>query len=129
MFPGSGRTVAASGGVIGGVSHSGGMAGQGVSRRVDPLVFAGAPRYHAGGMVGLKPDERPAILQTGEEVLSRGDSRNAANGGRGGGSGYRIVNVLDPALVSSYLESAAGEKTILNVIQRNPSQVRQVIGG
>lgn len=129
VFPGSGRTVAASGGVIGGVSHSGGMAGQGVSRRVDPLVFAGAPRYHAGGMVGLKPDERPAILQTGEEVLSRGDSRNAANGGRGGGSGYRIVNVLDPALVSSYLESAAGEKTILNVIQRNPSQVRQVIGG
>lgn len=129
VFPGSGRTVAASGGVIGGVSHSGGMAGQGVSRRVDPLVFAGAPRYHAGGMVGLKPDERPAILQTGEEVLSRGDSRNAANGGRGGGSGYRIVNVLDPALVSSYLESAAGEKTILNVIQRNPAQVRQVIGG
>lgn len=110
--------------------HSGGTVGQGggTSRAVNPLVFAGAPRYHSGGMVGLKPDERPAILQTGEEVLSRKDPRNQANGGAQGGSGYRIVNVLDPGLVSNFMESSAGEKTIMNIIGRNPSQVRQLIG-
>jgi len=132
VFPGAGKTAASAGSVASVASrtlHSGGMAGQGAPRRVNPLVFAGAPRYHSGALVGLKPDERPAILQTGEEVLSRTDQRNANNGGNGKGGGYRIVNVLDPALVSNYLESAAGEKTILNVIQRNPSQVRQVIGG
>lgn len=130
FFPGAGKTAGAAGAVAARTNHAGGMAGTGPIRMVDPLVFAGAPRYHSGGMVGLKAGEVPAILQTGEEVLSRSDPRNAANGGaNGGGSGYRIVNVLDPALVSNYLESSAGEKTVLNVIQRNPSQVRQLIGG
>lgn len=130
FFPGAGKSAGAAGAISAGLKHGGGMVGQGTLRAVDPLVFAGAPRYHSGGMVGLKPGEVPAILQTGEEVLSRADPRNAANGGgNGGGSGYRIVNVLDPALVSNYLESSSGEKTILNVIQRNPSQVRQLIGG
>jgi phage-related minor tail protein len=124
IYPGLGKATAAVMGV--GVKHSGGMAGTGPRRQVSPLLFAGAPRYHDGGMVGIKPDERPAILQTGEEVLSRSDPRNRANGGAG--SGYRIVNVLDPALVSSYLESAAGERTVLNVIGRNPGSVRQLIG-
>lgn len=111
-------------------AHTGAIVGGagGTRTMVNPLVFAGAPRYHSGGMVGLKPDERPAILQTGEEVLARNDPRNAANGGGGAGSGYRIVNVLDPGLVSNYLESSSGERTIMNVIGRNPSQVRQLIG-
>jgi hypothetical protein len=43
--------------------------------------FDNAPRYHAGGMVGLTPNEIPAILQRGEEVLARSNARNAANGG------------------------------------------------
>lgn len=115
------------GGFLAGVFHSGGMVGGAApSRAVNPLLFAGAPRYHSGGMVGLKPDERPAILQTGEEVLSRSDPRNAANGG-GAGAGVRILNVIDPAMVSDYLASSAGEKTILNVLQRNPVAVRQVL--
>ncbi len=114
------------GGFLAGVLHSGGMVGGGARRAVNPLLFAGAPRYHSGGMVGLKPDERPAILQTGEEVLSRTDPRNAANGG-GGGNGTRIINVIDPSMVSDYLASSAGEKTILNVLQRNPGAVRQVL--
>lgn len=116
------------GGFLAGIFHSGGIVGQGApSRMVNPLLFAAAPRYHSGGMVGLKPDERPAILQTGEEVLSRSDPRNAANGGGGGGGGVRILNVIDPAMVSDYLASSAGEKTILNVLQRNPGAVRQVL--
>jgi tape measure domain-containing protein len=118
---------AGAGGIFAGLFHGGGMVGRttGPGRMVNPLVFAGAPRFHSGGMVGLRPDERPAILQTGEEVLSRTDPRNAGNGG---GSGYRIVNVLDPSLVSDYLDSSAGERTVLNLIGRNPGQVRQLLG-
>lgn len=126
IYPGLGKATSA--GMSAGVKHAGGMVGgPGVTRRVDPLIFAGAPRFHNGGMVGLKPGEVPAILQTGEEVLARNDPRNAANGGASG-NGYRIVNVLDPSLVSGYLESSAGERAVLNVISRNQGQVRQVIG-
>ncbi|HWH75547.1 MAG TPA: tape measure protein [Methylibium sp.] len=128
VFPGAGKMVAAVGGATASVQHSGGMAGTGPRRKVDPMLFFGAPRYHAGGLVGLKPDERPAILQTGEEVLSRVDPRNAANGGGAGGAGTRIINVIDPNLVGDYLTSASGERTILNVIERNAGAIRQKLG-
>jgi len=126
-----GAAVTAAIGFGAGVKHTGGMVGDGGTRRqVDPILFAGAPRYHSGGMVGLKPDERPAILQTGEEVLSRTDPRNRANGGleQQAGSGYRIVNVVDPSMVEGFLQSSAGERVVLNVISRNAGQVRQTIG-
>lgn len=110
------------------VTGGGGMRG----RMLNPAIFNAAPRYHDGGIVGLKANEVPAILQTGEEVLSRTDPRNAANGGlnadRGGGGGFRVVNVIDPSMVEDYLESSAGERTILNVIGRNPGAVKQLIG-
>jgi hypothetical protein len=38
---------------------------------VPAYAFAGAPRLHAGGWAGPRPDEVPAILQRGERVLSR----------------------------------------------------------
>lgn len=112
------------------VRHSGGMvtASGGSRRSVNPLIFAGAPRYHSGGMVGLKPGEVPAILQTGEEVLARNDPRNAANGG-GGGGGTRIINVLDPGLVQDYMTSSSGEKTFVNLIERNAGSIRQILAG
>src|SRR5690606_25261381 len=65
------------GGIFANVLHAGGVVGSpGPGRMVPALAFAGAPRLHAGGWAGLKPDEVPAILQRGERVLSR---REAAN--------------------------------------------------
>lgn len=59
--------------------HSGGIVGAGgTARTASPLLFAGARRYHSGGLAG---DEIPAILQRGEEVLTRRDPRHALNGG------------------------------------------------
>lgn len=61
--------------LIPGILHSGGVAGRdgyGHGRAVSPTVFAGAPRYHSGGVVGLRPGEVPAILQRGEVVLPKG---------------------------------------------------------
>lgn len=63
------------------IFHEGGVAGETApSRQVPAFVFAGAPRYHGGGIAGLKPDEVPAILQRGEEVVSRKDRQRRGTG-------------------------------------------------
>jgi hypothetical protein len=41
--------------------------------------------------------------------------------------GVRIVNVVDPSLAHDYLNSSAGERTILNVLARNAGAVKQVL--
>jgi hypothetical protein len=67
LFGGGGLSIPAS------LYHVGGLVGAGASRRQVPaLVFAGAPRLHAGAF--LKPDEVPAILQRGERVLNRAET-------------------------------------------------------
>ena len=72
---GGGGSVAAA------VSHNGGMVGlSGHTRAVPAAIFAAAPRMHAGGWAGLRPDEVPTILQRGERVLSRAE---VARGGGG----------------------------------------------
>jgi tape measure domain-containing protein len=116
------------------VAHSGGVVGPGwggVKRNVNPLVFAGAPRFHSGGIAGVRKGEVPAILQAGEEVLTKDDPRHVSNGGKSGGgadgNGIRIINVLDPSMVSDALGSASGERAIMNVIQRNASGIQRLL--
>lgn len=75
LFGGSGGGGLLGGKIIPGILHKGGVAGSsgyGHGRSFSPGVFAGAPRYHSGGIAGLKPDEVPAILQKGEVVLPKG---------------------------------------------------------
>jgi len=62
------------GAIIPGILHDGGVAGRDGyrhGRAVSPSTFAGAPRYHTGGIAGLKPNEVPAILQKGEIVIPK----------------------------------------------------------
>lgn len=60
--------------------HTGGLVGRdGRMRSVSPAMFAGARRYHTGGVAGLAPDEVPAILQRGERVIPRGGSMGGVN--------------------------------------------------
>jgi len=118
------------GGTGAGVKHTGGIMGQGGTiRQVNPAMFAAAPRYHSGGIAGLKAGEMPAILQKGEEVLTRNDPRHAANGGKGGGDGKntRVINVIDPNMVSDYMSSSQGEEVFLNIIQRNSGSIKQAL--
>ena len=69
------------GGATSVVLHGGGIVGseQAGFRSLPPMAFAGAPRYHSGGIAG---DEVPAILRKGEGVFTPGQM--AALGGRGG---------------------------------------------
>jgi hypothetical protein len=84
------------GGLLAGVFHSGGVVGQPSQMRAVPaMAFAGAPRYHNGGIAGLRSDEVPAILQRGERVLSRREV--AAGGGYGQGRSVQVVmNINTP---------------------------------
>lgn len=57
--------------------HRGGLVGfdsPTFTRAVPALAFAGAPRFHSGGGY-FAPDEYPAILQRGERVLNRDETR------------------------------------------------------
>jgi lambda family phage tail tape measure protein len=62
------------GGVLVPVIHSGGVVGADrlATRTMDATSFAGAPRFHRGGMA---PGETPAILQYGEAVFTPGQLR------------------------------------------------------
>ena len=65
-----------------GVGHAGGTVGAagGVSRSVPAAIFAGATRYHAGGVAGLRPDEVPIIAQAGEVILPRASGATLPRG-------------------------------------------------
>lgn len=126
-FGGGAGNAFAAGGASAGVFHGGGMAGHGMKRTVSPLLFAGAPRFKTGGMgVDLGPGEFPAILHTGERVLNQEETKRY-NAGDRPAPGTRIVNVLDPTLVTDQMDSAEGERVILNVIARNPGRIKQVL--
>jgi lambda family phage tail tape measure protein len=62
--------------ILGSIFHEGGEVGGSASqRRVPAYVYTNAPRYHSGGVAGLKPGEIPAILERGEIVLPKGGTR------------------------------------------------------
>lgn len=102
------------GGIFGGASvsvmHTGGLVGAGgVSRVVDPAIFAAAPRYHQGGIAGLMPGEVPAILQEGERVIPRG-------AGGGGPLELQIaVRVLEDGGLQAFVEKTSNNITTRHV--------------
>lgn len=124
------------------VAHEGGIVGSlNRSRAVSPAWFTAAPRYHTGGIVGLAPDEYPAILQKGEEVLKASDSRNILNGGAAagggtgggtggesaGGAGVRFVLVDDRSKVSEAMNSSEGDRVIVQSLKRNAATIKQIL--
>lgn len=101
------------------VMHAGGLVGRSGSEG-EYVV----PRYHMGALAG---DERPAILQTGEGVLSRRGMANlgALNSGAGGGGGNLNVNVQIENQTGTPVKAEQsgvrfdGESYIVGVILKN----------
>lgn len=114
------------------IFHEGGVVGQTAAptRLVMPEWFERARRYHLGGIAGLAPNEVPAILEQGEEVLTRDDPRHRANGGASGGGGNAtIVNVFDPAeAMEQALRTPAGERVLINWITNNRTTFKAALG-
>lgn len=115
--------VANSVGAAASVAHGGGVIGQTVGRMrtgLSPLIFGAAPRYHSGGIAGLGPNEVPAVLQKGEEVLTRSDPRHRANGG--GGDRDKVTTpivVFGEDALADALAGAAGEKMVVTHVRNN----------
>lgn len=84
---------------IPGIAHSGWYVGREVPadgfRSVPAMAFAGAPRFHNGGG-WFSRDEYPAILQRGERVLNRDETRAYHAGMQAGGYGGSQVVMVEP---------------------------------
>jgi hypothetical protein len=114
------------------VAHTGGIIGSTPlpTRRVSPFLFAGAARYHSGGIAGLRAGEVPAILRKGEEVLTQENPRHIANqAGAQRASGDTFLLVDDRARVPEAMDSAAGDRVWLVQLERNASAAKQILGG
>lgn len=120
-----------------GAAHNGGIAGRFTMRRtgVHPSVFENATRYHSGGKAGLAPNEVPAILEKGEEVLTKDDPRHRDNLGTGGGEGgdqsvnniFRVQPVLSESTILDAMKGRQGEKVLLVHITKNPTAFRNAL--
>jgi hypothetical protein len=116
------------GGVVGSKT-TGGMQTKG---GVSPALFNGAPRFHSGGLPGLKSDEVPAILQKGEQVLSKNDPNNVLNQTGGGQSsqtpqGLRFVLVDDRSKVPEAMNTPEGEVAIMQILKRNVPTLKNLV--
>lgn len=143
---GFGGSIGSAAGAAGGVAsasvlHSGGTVGSKTgsggsrSRSVPANWFAAAPRFHDGGLPGLKRDEVPTVLQKGEEVLSKGDPRNVLNGGAAAGQGgpvdnsVRNYNMIDTdSLAQAVMSNPGTGRQIINIIKAQKREIKTILG-
>lgn len=119
-------------GQFGALFHTGGIVGGGktAGKKVNPLVFNGAVRYHSGGIAGLAPNEVPAVLQKGEEVLTKNDPRHRNNqSGNGGSEPLTIINTFDPMdTLQKALASSKGRKILVQAVGREQKVIKRIAG-
>ncbi len=111
------------------IFHDGGIAGSAApSRRVNPMLFANAMRFHSGGIPGLGPNEVPIIAENDEEILRRDDPRHRMNGGGSSQVNIKNVNVFDPAdVIEAALATEAGERVMLNFMSRRSRTLKATL--
>lgn len=120
-----------------GLFHSGGVVGAGggsYRRRTGggDAGWIGAPKFHGGGGLGLRPDEYKAVLQRGEEVLTEDDPRHIRNigkggDGEGGGQSIKQVLLLDPGAVPQAMQTRSGQRAVLTTIRANAETIKQML--
>ncbi|WP_310461296.1 phage tail length tape measure family protein [Sphaerotilus sp.] len=91
---------------LGSFFHEGGVVGGGGGRTgsFPAEMWSFAPRYHTGGIAGLKPNEVPAVLMAGEEVLTADDPRHTRNG-------TSATRSMGPVSISISVSGAEGSTT------------------
>lgn len=113
--------------------HTGGVVGRGKAggKKVNPLVFEGAVRYHSGGIAGLAPNEVPAVLQKGEEVITKNDPRHRdnANSSSSNQQQLTVINTFDPVeAMNLALASSSGRKVLIKAMGREQRAVKRIGG-
>jgi len=91
------------------------------------VVRAAAVQKYGAGL--LEAINRGAYPRAAAGVSVPTTRRYAEGGLVAGQGGVRIVNVVDPSLVSGFMRSSEGEQVIVNAIAANPDRVRAAIGG
>lgn len=99
------------------------------------LGFMTGGSFKVGGSGGADSQMVSFRASPGEQVavstptqVRKGDP-NEGNG-KGQSSeqnGIRIVNVVDPEMVGDFLSSSEGERTLVNVIQRNAGSIKSML--
>ena len=73
--------------------------------KLPPTIVSGRLAFAAGGIVPATAPPQPGMPH------------------------IRIVNAVDPDIARDYLDSPAGEQTLLNMINRNAVTIRNILGG
>ena len=113
------------GSIIPGILHGGGIAGSdGYShgRSFGASTWDNAPRYHGGGIAGLKPNEVPAILERGERVTPANGNASNQN------STIQVqvgVSVDNDGNLQAYVKKVSGQTAANVVASVAPSIVDQ----
>ncbi|WP_299131722.1 phage tail tape measure C-terminal domain-containing protein [uncultured Amaricoccus sp.] len=82
LFGGAAASPNASlGSIFAGLFHDGGRVGAGGRIAIPAAAILAAPRFHNGGGFGLRSDEQVGVLQRGERVLNRRQTRDWEAGG------------------------------------------------
>lgn len=131
---GTGGAAATTATTTAAVAHTGGLVSGSMpnTRTVDSSAWGSAPRFQHGGVVpGLGSGEVPAVMEPGEQVLTRDgarDIRRRLNGDEQQQSTTVQVtnmNITDMSLVEAHI--AKNPNIILNVLGQRPSTVRRML--
>jgi len=115
LFGGGGPTTGAYGvETYAGIGHRGGPAESLPDHRyVASYLFARAPRFHDG----LAPDEFPAVLQRGERVLSRRETREYGAANRAPEVVFNVQNKTNTPVTADKTRAAFdGKRYVVDVI-------------
>lgn len=137
----TGGSSVAPGGVGAFLAHTGGVIHKTAlsGREVPGYVFKDAPRYHTGGIAGLKPNEVPAILMGGpkgmrEEVLTADDPRHSDNLGRNQAGSTQPQNIAVGVFytaedaANAVLNAPNAKRLILNLASQHAAEFKSAIG-
>ena len=108
--------------------------------KIAGVGFATGGSFVVGGSGGVDSQQVSMRASPGERVtvstptqVRKGDELNKKNQKQGSGASegnnIKILNVLDPNMLQDYLSTPAGERVLINTIQRNAGSIRNVMNG
>lgn len=113
-------------------AHGGGIAGREASflRPLPAAAFAGAPRFHRGGVPGLAPGELPVIVERDEGIFTPEQMKRLAPAGEGVKSvRVEIVNQGQPQEVVSAQPGFDPEGLVIRVVTQDLARNGRIAQG
>jgi len=94
--------------------------------------FATGGQFMVGGRGGVDQNNINMNVSRGERVTIETPQQQRANDNQAAPQpqqgNVRIINQLDPQVALDALDTAAGERLIVNIIERNPQAMQRILG-